>query len=153
MRALPLVYTTLVLAFSALAATVSAKEAPPVAAPPAYRIIVHPTNPANTVSKTLLQDAFLKKTTRWPDDRNIRPADLKASSPVRVRFTEEVLGRTVAAVRSYWQQRIFSGRGVPPPELDSDQKVVAYVLEHEGAVGYVSGTANLQGARTVALGK
>jgi ABC-type phosphate transport system substrate-binding protein len=153
MRALPLVYTTLVLAFSALAATVSAKEAPPEAAPPAYRIIVHPTNPANTVSKILLQDAFLKKTTRWPDDRNIRPADLKASSPVRVRFTEEVLGRTVAAVRSYWQQRIFSGRGVPPPELDSDQKVVAYVLEHEGAVGYVSGTANLQGAKTVALGK
>jgi hypothetical protein len=57
------------------------------------------------------------------------------------------LKRTVAAVRSYWQQRIFSGRDVPPPELDSDASVIAYVERTPGAVGYVSGDAKLGSSR------
>jgi hypothetical protein len=34
--------------------------------------------------------------------------DLDFNSAVRRRFTEEVLRRPLAAVRAYWQQRIFS---------------------------------------------
>jgi hypothetical protein len=63
-----------------------------------------------------------------------------------------VLKRSVAAVRNYWQQRIFSGRGVPPPELDSDEEIVAYVLKHRGAVGYVSGSAELRGTNAIEVG-
>lgn len=151
MKPRSLAHLVLVLALSALAATVYAKEAPPP--PAAYLIIVHPTNPATTVSRTFLQDAFLKKATRWPHAGSIQPADLKTTSVTRIKFTEEVLGRTVNAVRFYWQQRIFSGRGVPPPELDGDEKVVAYVLEYEGAVGYVSGSAKLNGAKPLAVTK
>jgi hypothetical protein len=54
-------------------------------------------------------------------------------------------------VRAYWQQRIFSGRDVPPPELDSDQQVVDYVMKYPGAIGYVSGAADLKGARAVQI--
>ena len=43
----------------------------------------------------------------------------------------------------------FSGRDVPPPELESDEAVVNYVLEHRGAVGYVSGAAKVRGAKVV----
>jgi ABC-type phosphate transport system substrate-binding protein len=110
---------------------------------PIYVLIVQATNPVASVERKFLEDAFLKKITRWPNDTTIRPVDLTASSPVRRKFTEEVLERTLESVKSYWQQRIFSGRDVPPPELDGDDDVVAYVRKHEGAVGYVSGHANL----------
>ena len=40
---------------------------------------------------------------------------------------------------------------MPPPELDSDEEVVRYVLKHQGAVGYVSGGAAIGGARIVAV--
>jgi len=49
----------------------------------------------------------------------------------------------VEAVRRYWQQCIFSGRSVPPPELDSDEAIVRYVAKYRGAVGYVSADAKL----------
>jgi hypothetical protein len=62
-----------------------------------------------------------------------------------------MLGRPVAAVRSYWQQQIFSGRGIPPPELDGDQAVVKFVLQNEGAIGYVSGNAELGAAKVLAV--
>ena len=54
-------------------------------------------------------------------------------------------------MRSYWQQRIFSGRGVPPPELESDEAIVAYVLKHRGAVAYVSPNAKLGEAKPIAV--
>jgi ABC-type phosphate transport system substrate-binding protein len=121
-------------------------QAPPK---PVYVVIVNPSNPVDRVERKFLEDAFLKKITQWSNDQVIRPADLSPSSSVRQRFTEDVLRRTLSAVKSYWQQRIFAGRDVPPPELDRDDDVVAYVLKHEGAIGYVSGDARLSGAKIV----
>jgi hypothetical protein len=117
----------------------------------AYQVIVHPNHASDTVDRLFLQDAFLKKVTLWPGGKVIRPADLLTNSPVRRQFTADVLKRSVEAVKSYWQQRIFSGRDVPPPELDTDDDVVKYVLKQEGAVGYVSGNANLNGARVLTV--
>jgi hypothetical protein len=57
----------------------------------------------------------------------------------------------VAAVKAYWQQRIFSGRGVPPPALDSDQAVLEYVASHPGAVGYVSGAAAVGSTKVMSV--
>jgi ABC-type phosphate transport system substrate-binding protein len=116
-----------------------------------FRIVVHPKNPIASANREFLSDAFLKKTTRWTDGETLRPVDLRADSSARKRFSESVLKRSVAAVRSYWAQRIFSGRGVPPPELDSDDSVIEYVLKHRGAVGYVSGGAKLGSAKVVPI--
>jgi ABC-type phosphate transport system substrate-binding protein len=136
------------LVLAALCATLSAQ---PPASAGAYQVVVHPNNSATAVDRQFVQDAFLKKITAWPGHVVIRPVDLAASSPVRRKFTEDVLNRSVEAVKGYWQQRIFSGRDVPPPELDTDDDVIAYVLKYEGAIGYVSGSANLRGTKTLVL--
>lgn len=114
-------------------------------------VIVHPQNASGSLSKEFLRQAFLKQVTRWEDDETIRPVDLPASSGARRRFSEHILGRSVEAVKSYWQQRIFSGRDIPPPELTSDEAVVGYVKEHPGAIGYVSSGAELRAAKVVAV--
>lgn len=115
------------------------------------RVIVHPDNPRSHVEREFLAQAFLKNVTRWRDGEAIRPVDLHPESPTRKRFSQSVLRRTVSAVKSYWQQRIFSGRGVPPPELDSEQAVVAYVMRYRGAVGYISRNTELAGAKVLAI--
>jgi ABC-type phosphate transport system substrate-binding protein len=145
MRARWLLLHTL-LALAALCAVVRADTPRPV-----YLVITNPSNPSTTVERQFLEDAFLKKTTRWSNDEVIRPADLVPTSPIRRRFSEEVLNRSVEAVKGYWQQRIFSGRDVPPPEFESDDDVVKYVLKYPGAVGYVAPNANLGGAKVLGL--
>jgi hypothetical protein len=140
-RLLALLATT---AIVALAAPVSGEPRPPV-----YEVIVNPSNEAIAVDRQFLADAFLKKTAEWPGGETIWPVDLPPGAPVRHRFTEEVLHRSVAEVKGYWQQRIFSGRDTPPPELDTDAEVVAFVLKHPGGLGYVSRAAPLGGARVV----
>jgi len=138
------------LALLALAAHV-AVAAVSMAAPAQFVIIVHASNPAASVNRKFLADAFLKKTTRWDHGETIKPVDQVPDSSVRRTFSEQILKRSVAAVRSYWQQVIFAGNGVPPPELNADDDVVQYVLKHVGAVGYVSSTANLNGANVVTI--
>jgi ABC-type phosphate transport system substrate-binding protein len=116
---------------------------------PAYRVVVHPSNPSAALDRRFLEDAFLKKVKIWPTGDAIRPVDLEPNSETRRRFTEEVLRRPLSAVRAYWQQRIFSGRDVPPPEMDTDEDIVRYVRKHAGAVGYVSGKAPLDGVKAL----
>lgn len=121
---------------------------------PAYRVIVHPSNQVASLTRDQIADAFLKKITRWPSGEAIRPVDLHGGTGgagVRQQFARDVLRRSLAAVRSYWQQLIFSGRNIPPPELDSDAAVVAYVLRYPGAIGYVSGAADIADAKVITV--
>lgn len=118
---------------------------------PTFRLIVHPSNALRAAPAEWLSDVFLKKVTRWPEGEVARPVDQKPSSALRRAFSERVLRRSVGAVRSYWQQRIFSGRDVPPPELDSDDAVVAFVAKYPGAIGYVSVAAKLAGVRELSV--
>jgi hypothetical protein len=94
---------------------------------------------------------FLKEVTRWDDGEAVHPVDLRGDSDTRSKFSESVIRRSIAAVRSYWQQRIFSGRGVPPPELESDADVVRYVLKYRGSVGYVSSRADIGKSKVLSV--
>jgi ABC-type phosphate transport system substrate-binding protein len=118
---------------------------------PEFRVIVHPENPVSELNREFLADAFLKRTTRWGSGETLRPVDQRSTSAVRQRFSDSVLHRSVAAVKNFWQQRIFSGRDLPPPELESDEAVVSYVVNHRGAIGYVSGNAKLDKAKPILL--
>jgi hypothetical protein len=120
-------------------------------AAPEFRIVVHPSNAVPSVQRSFLADALLKKVTRWEHGEQIKPADLLPATAARRSFSERVLKRSVGAVRSYWQQKIFSGRDVPPPELASDDEVLVFVAKHPGAVGYVSGAAKLKGVKELSI--
>jgi ABC-type phosphate transport system substrate-binding protein len=149
--------TGAVLATVALGAAVviAAGVAPPSRASasgtPPFKVIVNPANPISALDRKFLADVFLKKVTRWGNGEVVHPVDLRSDSPVRQQFSDEILRRSVSAVKSFWQQLVFSGRDVPPPEVDSDEQVVKYVLRFEGGVGYVSGAAGVDRVKPVAV--
>jgi ABC-type phosphate transport system substrate-binding protein len=116
-----------------------------------FQIVVHPSNPVTSLDRKSLLEVFFRKTTRWPNEQPIRPVDLPTNSPTRQSFSNEALGRSLSAVKAYWLQVIFSGHGVPPPELDSDEQVVSFVARTAGAIGYVSGTAKIEGTKAISL--
>jgi ABC-type phosphate transport system substrate-binding protein len=118
---------------------------------PAYRVVVNPRNPVTSVDRAWVTQAFLKKATSWRNGPPLRPVDLQSSSSIRRQFTEEMIGRSVVAVKSYWQQMIFSGRALPPPELTTDAEVLHYVLQHPGAIGYVSGGADVRAVKVLVV--
>ncbi len=118
---------------------------------PEYVLIAHPGNPTTRVSRDFVAKAFLKRVTRWDDGETIRPVDQSLGARARRAFSVAVLSRSAEAMRSYWQQRIFSGRDVPPPELASDDDVIRYVGATKGALGYISARANARDAKVLTV--
>jgi ABC-type phosphate transport system substrate-binding protein len=118
---------------------------------PLFQVVVHPRNPQTSLDRRFLSQVFLRKTVTWPHGDSIRPVDLPPDAPARRNFTEQIHSRSVAAVKSYWQQVIFSGRGLPPPELATDEAVIRFVSRNPGAVGYVSGNADVRTVKVLAV--
>ena len=116
-----------------------------------YKVIVNNTNETSSLQKKELSQLFMKKTAKWGAGTAVIAVDQTEKSSVRERFTQEVHGKSVAAVKSYWQQQIFSGRDVPPVEKSSDAQVVAFVKQNAGAIGYVGESADTAGVKVVSV--
>ncbi len=114
-------------------------------------VVVHPNSRISTVSRAELSKIFLGRLRTWSDGTPVLPVDQRPDRTVRERFSRHVHGRSVVTVEVYWKRMIFSGRGVPPRELADDQRVLEYVRDHPGAVGYVGGATMLTGVRELAL--
>src|SRR5690606_22302412 len=124
---------------------------PVVARPAAFVVVVNTQAPVFSLSREALSDIFLGKVTWWPNGGPMRPVDQSYDSETRTTFSDEIIGRSVRAVRTHWQQAIFSGQRPPPPVFDTDAEVLAYVRRTRGAIGYVSDGASLDGVRTVRI--
>lgn len=107
-----------------------------------FVVIVHRDNPVTSIDRDFLRDAYLKKASDWSNGETIRPVDLASRFEVREVFTREVLRKTSAQLRSYWNQQIFSGKGTPPVEADSIAEMIEYVATNAGAVGYLPAGAS-----------
>ncbi len=116
-----------------------------------FQIIVNSANPVSVLTRDDIARLFLKERKSWDGGLAVEPIDQPARSAVREAFSRAALGRPPRAVITHWQQQIFSGRDVPPRELESDDAVVEYVRTHAGAVGYVSPGGAPSGVKTVEI--
>jgi ABC-type phosphate transport system substrate-binding protein len=106
------------------------------AAAQGYVVVVNAAGPA-AISKAELSNVFLKKSTK------LTPVDQSKSAAVREAFSKAVLGRPASAVATFWQQQIFAGKDVPPPEKGDDAAVLAFVKSTPNGVGYVAAGTDL----------
>ena len=122
----------------------------PADAAETFVVIVNAANPVTAVAGGELSSLFLKKATQWSGGLPAMPVDLGPDAAARESFSRQIHHKGTAAVKAYWQQMIFSGRDVPPPEKAAPREVVAFVAANRGAVGYVpAGTALGAGVKTV----
>jgi len=113
------------------------------AVPKGFKVIVnHQVNLA-VIHKDEIKQIMMKKVSRFSNGTGAAPVDQPPDSPVREAFSRDVLGRSAAAVSSFWQRQIFSGKEVPPPSASNDAGVIAHVGSVSGGLGYVSENAKL----------
>lgn len=118
---------------------------------PRFQIIVHPDNPVTEVDTAFLRAAYLKKRLTWSHGPGLQPLDLSARFPIRATFTSRVLRKTGHQLRAYWNQQIFSGKGTPPPQVDTVHDAVDFVLARRGAIAYLPAGADPGRAKVIPL--
>jgi ABC-type phosphate transport system substrate-binding protein len=123
---------------------------PATAADDGFRLVVHPSNrAADGLTRAEVSRLFLKKTTRWADGKRVEPVE-PGDALLRERFCRRIHGKSMGAVKSFWNQQIFAGREVPPIEKADDAGVVALVRSRPEAIGYVSSETDVTGVRVIA---
>ena len=137
--------------FIALCATVALAGAAQSASAQDYKVIVNSGVAVSDLSADQAAKIFLKQTDKFASGTAAVPVYQVKASAIRSAFDKAVLGKTVAAVETFWQQQIFSGKEVPPPTKATDDEVVSFVKATPGGIGYVSAAAAVAGVKVVAI--
>jgi hypothetical protein len=75
------------------------------------------------------------------DGVNVKPVDQAVGNDARSEFYGKVAGIGEAQLARYWSQRMFSGKGRPPPTVADDAAVKDWVIRTPGGIGYVDSSA------------
>ncbi|HLY61410.1 MAG TPA: hypothetical protein VKV95_11730 [Terriglobia bacterium] len=113
-----------------------------------YKIIVNSANTEESISKSSLARIFLKKDTRFLDGHGASPVDLTLNSPVREIFSRNVFGKSTSDVDALWQEQIFSGKDIPPPQKN-EKAAIEYVRSNANGIAYVSADADTKGLKVL----
>lgn len=99
-------------------------------------VIVNPAN-NDTITKDDIQRLYLAKIKTFPGGKNAIPLDRSEGSAVRVEFVTKVIDKDEAQMKSYWSRLIFTGKGVPPKVLETDDEVKDLVARNPDTIGFI----------------
>jgi hypothetical protein len=114
------------------------------------KIIANSGVSASTISADDLKGIFLATKSALADGARVEPV-LAKSGAAHEAFVKQYLGKTDAALQTYYRSLVFSGKGSMPKELASDAEMVAYVAKTKGAIGYVSSGASTAGVKVLEI--
>jgi hypothetical protein len=112
------------------------------------KVIANPSVAASSVSADELKNVFLITKTSLSDGSHVEPV-LEKSGPIHEAFIKQYLGKSDAALQTYYRSLVFTGKASMPKTLGADAEVVAYVAKTKGAVGYVGAGASTAGVKTL----
>ena len=72
---------------------------------------------------------------------------LASAGPTHEAFLKTYVGKSDQALRNHFKSLVFTGKGSMPKSFASDAEVIKYVASTKGAIGYVSGGAELAGVK------
>lgn len=111
-------------------------------------IIGHPAN-SNTISVEELQRLYTGKTSSFANGDSVVPLNLSDANPLRAGFDENALGRSSSQIKAYWSKLVFTGKGTPPKEVDSEAEMIKLVSSNPNILGYVSSSADVSGVKVL----
>jgi len=109
----------------------------PAVPAPLIAVVVSATSPATRLGLPELALIYRRKQLFWPDGTKINPVNLPVTNALRRTFSDVVLDASPDDLEAYWNDMYFHGIA-PPYVLASDEAVLRFVAQTQGAVGYVA---------------
>ncbi len=113
-------------------------------------VIVNKSVSVTSLDKATIEKIYLGKKSTWDDGTAIVAVTLK-DGEVHETFLKSFVGKSVAQFTAFWNQLVFTGKGIPPRSFSADTDIVKFVSETKGAIGYVSSGTSLSGAKSLTV--
>ena len=98
--------------------------------------IVKEGHSVETVTAKELKRMLLGKSKRWKNGDKVVLSTLKDGES-HDRFIRKYAGKTPKQFTNYWRKMVFSGKGTMPKSFESEDELIAFVAENDGAIGYI----------------
>lgn len=106
--------------------------------------------PTNSLSKTQLKDIFLGNQVKWPDNIQIKVVTLKKGD-IHKEFSKNYMQKSTSQFKMYWKKMVFIGKGSAPKKFESENDLVSFVADTEGAIGYISPGTQPEGIKVLSI--
>jgi ABC-type phosphate transport system substrate-binding protein len=104
-----------------------------------FIVITRSTSEQSSITKNELREIYSGDQVFWSGGKRIRAARLPDDEQTTVDFLQSVLGKSPTQFVQFWRHKLFSGKGLPPKIVDDTEKMISYVSDTEGSIGYVPG--------------
>jgi ABC-type phosphate transport system substrate-binding protein len=98
-------------------------------------VIIHPDNAAS-LDKSSIQKIFLGKKKSFSTGEKAIPLNNNNESILTV-FNKEIVKKNKKQLKAYWSKLVFTGKGTPPQEADSDSEVIELISNNPNLIGYI----------------
>ncbi len=111
-------------------------------------IIANKSVDTTILSKQEIKNIFTGVTTSWYSDLqiNIVISDKTTANTI---FVRKYLNKTPSQYKKWWKMMLFTGRGTMPKQALTDNDVIDYVLNTQGAIGYISASKIPDGVKII----
>ncbi len=100
-------------------------------------VIAHKSSSAQTLEADKILDIYTLNTRNWADGSKITVFEVKGDSPIKSRFYAS-LNTAFTEMQKLWLKKQFSGKGLPPIAVNSEQELLEKVANTPGAIAYVN---------------
>ena len=100
-----------------------------------YSVIVNSNSQIDSIDKSQLRDLFLRKNS-YINKQKIIPVNLLADNSARKAFESSILNMDRATLNTYWTSQYLKDIR-PPLSKKSYNAVLIFVLNVDGAIGYI----------------
>ena len=113
-----------------------------------FKVIANNSVEASSISTDDIKAVFLQEKNTLSDGSRVVPVIAKGGL-AHERFVKQYLGKTEDALMTYYRSLVFTGKGLMPKTLGSDDEMLTYVAKTKGAIGYISASASTDGVKVL----
>jgi ABC-type phosphate transport system substrate-binding protein len=116
----------------------------------AVKVIVNSDVADESLKSDFIMNVFLGKITKWPEGKKIIPVVLGKGDTAR-EFLRNYVKKTPQQFSTFWKKQVFTGKGTPPKEFDTDSELIEFVQKTSGAVGFVAASTEPENVKVVKI--
>ncbi|MBI3581481.1 MAG: hypothetical protein HY098_05310 [Nitrospinae bacterium] len=114
-------------------------------------VIVNKDNPATAFRAADLRRIYNGGKRMFENGVVIQPANLASDNPLGKDFFISVLHIDAESYRLFWVRMIFSGKGRPPVEFETEQEAIKFVAANKGGLAFVDSPNATDAVKTVKI--
>jgi ABC-type phosphate transport system substrate-binding protein len=100
-------------------------------------VVVNSALPFEELSLRELRAIYTMKQRRWDSGESITVFVLPETTTAHKEFCKKILGVFPRQLRSVWYRSVYTGTGVAPIEVETEEELIEQVSQTNGAIGYV----------------